>query len=634
MKSSLTISILFLSIGLFAAENKYPVSDIPDSLKNGMYAVIREESNVFTILDKSHSNIQYHYVITILKATGRSNAILSVGYDKLTKIKSVKATVYDALGNVVKKVKTSDFIDQSSISGFSIYEDNRQKYIDLRQASYPYTIEFEYELDLNYLLFIPSFYLYDDDEVSIQKKSYQLVYPTSLKPRYRGTFVDDPEKQILSGKESLLWTFNNFVPKKFEAMSPTIEKYIPRILVAPVDFEYDGYAGTMNSWENFGKWQLSLNKGRDEILPETIEKVKSLTKDVNDDREKVKILYKYLQNKTRYVSIQLGIGGWQPFEALTVDKLSYGDCKALSNYMISLLKAADINGYYTVIYGGSNPPTVLEDFPKSYFNHVIVTVPLEKDTVWLECTSQQNPFGYLGNFTGNRSAMMVTEDGARLIKTPVYKGENNQQLRSAEVILDVNGNAQAQIQTIYSGLQIENDGLDSYLTKSADDQKKWVQNSTAIPAFDIVNFKLNMLNEETPEIGVSLALKLNRFASVSGKRFFFTPNLMNRSNFIPEKLAERKTDIVIKTGYLDIDTIRYKLPDNVYPEFLPDTQKHTSRFGEYESSFQMDENGLLYIRKIKMKEGEYPASTYQELTDFYKSLNKSDNIKIVLLSKT
>jgi hypothetical protein len=109
---------------------------------------------------------------------------------------------------------------------------------------------------------------------------------------------------------------------------------------------------------------------------------------------------------------------------------------------------------------------------------------------------------------------------------------------------------------------------------------------------------------------------------------------MNRSTFIPEKLAERKTDIVIKTGYLDIDTILYKLPDNVYPEFLPDTQKHTSRFGEYESSFQMDENGLLYIRKIKMKEGEYPASTYQELTDFYKSLNKSDNIKIVLLSKT
>lgn len=634
MKVRSILLIVLLPIMAHAVDYTYPVSDIPDSLKSGMYAVVRDESNVFTIIDKSHSNVRYRSVITILKATGRSNAILSVGYDKLTKIKSVKATVYNAFGGVIKKVKGADFIDQSSITGFSLYEDSREKYIDLRQATYPYTIEFEYELDLNYLLFIPSFFLYHDDEVSIQKKSYQLVYPGSLKPKYKSYFVGEPKKEIIAGKESLIWAFENFIPRKFEAMAPKLEKYVPNVQVTPVTIEYDGYAGTMDSWENYGKWQLSLNEGRDAVLPETIEIVRSLTKNAKDDREKVKILYKYLQNKTRYVSIQLGIGGWQPFEALTVDKLSYGDCKALSNYMVSLLKQVGIKGYYTKIYGGSNPPEVLEDLPKSYFNHVIVTVPLEKDTVWLECTSQQNPFGYVGSFIGNRTAMMVTEDGAKLIKMPVYKGEVNQQIRSAVVNLDINGNAEAQVQTNYTGLQIENGGLESYLSKSSDDQKKWVQNTTDIPAFDIQHFNMSMLNEEKPEIGVALNLKLNRFASVSGKRFFFVPNLMNRSTFIPEKMAERRTDIIIKMGYLDIDTIRYKLPDNVYPEFLPEAQKHSSQFGEYESSFQMDKDGLLYIRKVKIKEGEYPASAYQELTDFYKNLNKSDNIKIVLLSKT
>jgi Domain of Unknown Function with PDB structure (DUF3857)/Transglutaminase-like superfamily len=634
MKVRNVLMILLLPIMAHAVDYNYPVSEIPDSLKNGMYAVVREESNVFTIVDQSHSSIRYRSVITILKATGRSNAILSVGYDKLTRIKSVKATVYDALGGVIKKVKGADFIDQSSISGFSLYEDSREKYIDLRQATYPYTVEFEYELDLNYLLFIPPFLLYNNDEVSIQKKSYQLIYPSTLKPRYKGSFVGEPKKEIIGGKESLMWVFGNFIPRKFEPMSPKIEKYVPNIIVSPVAFEYDGYAGTMDSWENYGKWQLALNQGRDVVLPETVEIVKDLTKNAKDDREKVKILYKYLQNKTRYVSIQLGIGGWQPFEALTVDKLSYGDCKALSNYMVSLLKQVGIKSYYTKIYGGSNPPDVLEDFPKSYFNHVIVTVPLEKDTVWLECTSQDNPFGYVGSYTGNRKAMMVTEDGAKLIKMPVYKGEINQQIRSAVVNLDINGNAEAQIQTNYTGLQIENGGLESYVSKSSDDQKKWVQNTTDIPAFDIQHFKISMLNEEKPEIGVVLNLKLNRFASVSGKRFFFVPNLMNRSTFIPEKIAERRTDIILKMGYLDIDTIRYKLPDNVYPEFLPEAQKHSSQFGEYESSFQMDKDGLLYIRKVKIKEGEYPASSYQALTDFYKNLNKSDNIKIVLLSKT
>lgn len=636
MRITFLLSILVSALTVSAGDPKFPVSAIPEELKKNVDAVYRQDEMKFTILSKSRATYWVHQVVTIFNDKGKDHATQVVGYDKLSKITSFKGVAYDASGEVVKKLKSSEIYDQSSFGGSALFSDNRIKAADLTQGVYPYTVEFEYEVEFKFLFMIPGFVLLPDERLSVEHSSYELVYPKDLKPRFR---LNNLNKQPLvstlkDGSESTRWEFELVTPIKFEPNGPPRSELLTTISTAPSQFEFDGYFGTMNTWDEFGVWINSLNKDRN-ILPEaTRQKVLQLTAGKTTTEEKVKALYEYMQSKTRYVGIQLGIGGFQPFEASVVDQTGYGDCKALSNYMVSMLEVAGIKAHYVLIMAGDRAARLKEEFPSSQFNHAVAAVPNGKDTLWLECTSQTNPFGYAGRNTGDRKALMITESGAKVVNTTSYPDVLNTQSRSADVYVLNTGDATAKVRTIYSGLQYEYGYLNQILNNQYDLQKKWVMNTTDIPSFDVKSFKFENVKEKIPSAIVSLDLSLRKLASVSGKRLMLTPNLMNRSSYIPEKLESRKTDIVENFGFIDSDTIRYHIPDEIYPETLPQPVKISSRFGEYESTYTFDQGLVVYTRRLKINKGRYAASTYQEFIDFYKSISRADNAKLVFLNKT
>jgi transglutaminase-like putative cysteine protease len=617
-----------------AGEIKYPVSAIPEELTKGVNAVVRHDEMVFTIVDKGRATQYVRMVVTIFNESAKRYAVHVEGYDKLSKVTQFEGATYDALGNQVKKLKSSDIYDQSAWDGFSLYSDNRFKAADLSYGSYPYTVEFITSVELKYLYHIPSSYILPGEKVAVERAVYTLSYPVGLKPRSKVFNTSVQPTVTLSGSaETATWEWKNLGPIKIEPQGPLNVEQIPYITAAPSGFEYADYVGKMDSWKEFGDWISSLNRGRD-VLPEsTRSKIADLTRPFTTTEEKVRTVYQYVQQKTRYVSIQLGIGGYQPFEARVVDETGYGDCKALSNYTVALLGAAGIRAHYTLVMAGDDRREMDEDFPSSQFNHVIVSVPNGKDTLWLECTSQTNPFGYMGTFTGNRKALAITPEGARIVSTPRYDYRENVQSRAATVTVQSTGDARALVRTIYSGLQYENDHL-NFVLDDPEAQKKWIQRTTSIPNFDVNKYEFENHKNRIPSAVVSLDLTLRKYATVSGKRIFVTPNLMNRSTFVPEAVENRKTPVIRRLAYTDLDTVHFAMPDGLYPEFLPQPVKISSRFGEYEASFRFDDKGLLYVRRMKMLKGTFPAESYQEMIDFYKAVNKADNAKIVFLNKT
>lgn len=634
MKAFLNAFLIAFTWSAAAADIKYPASAIPEELKKNVSAVVREHEQIVKIANQRSLVFIVRSATTILSAAGQDHATVAVGYDKLRKVTSLRAAVYDAAGKIIKRVKASDFTDQSNFN--DLYSDDRVKYTDLSQGVYPYTVEYEFEVEYKFLFYIPGMDFIPDEDTSVQSAKYTLTYASAVKPRYVTHLIDQKPVESVSpdGLQQLSWTLNNLLPPDRESYGPVYDELTPFIIAAPSTFEYEGYVGSMDTWDGFGKWIASLLAGRQNLPDATKAKARELTAKATSLEEKTRILYSYLQNKTRYVSVQLGIGGLQPFDAATVDKVGYGDCKALSNYMVALLDAVGIKAYYAMINAGPDAQPLKVAFPSSQFNHVIVAVPNGNDTLWLECTSQVNPFDFSGKFTGNRKAVLVTDNGARVAHTTQYNEQNNIQTRKASVTIQDNGNASAQVSTTYSGLQYENGGLNFILANQYDEQKKWVQKSTQIPSFEVQRFSMTDHKDRIPSAKVNIDLTLNRYASVTGKRMFVTANLMNRFTGLPEKIAERKTPVFVRSAYTDIDTVEFNLSESLYPEFVPDPIKHVSRFGEYEASVKLSAGKVIYVRKVVMRRGEYPSSSYGELVEFLKNMNRADNMKLVFLNKT
>ncbi len=309
-------------------------------------------------LDITNSNIlseKVYKIISVFNKAGNSDVQAYVFYDDDQKVKDIRATVYDALGNEKEVFKERDFKDVSAVSGGTLYADNRVLLLDYTPTAYPYTIVFESETRSKTTAFIPRWIPVANYGSSTAHATYTILYdPTeslNIKEERLEEFgVTHTHEQ---GKD--IWEVKNIQAFKKEYLSPSFEELLPVVKCAVTSFYLKGVNGRASSWLDFGSWMNNnLIKGMDELPEQTVTKIKKLVNDLPTDRQKAEAIYKYVQDKVRYISVQIGIGGWKPMPAADVDRLGYGDCKALSNYTKSLLAVVGIPAYYTVLYGNTS----------------------------------------------------------------------------------------------------------------------------------------------------------------------------------------------------------------------------------------------------------------------------------------
>ena len=591
-----------------------------------------ESSHVYS----TDVQIDIHSPTKITKTVKKKYLILSeddeIGtwshsYDGFIKVSNIEARFASLAGKKIKTLKRKDATDKMAYDGFSIASDSRVISMDLYHHSYPYILETEVTKVYSSLVYISSSVIQSYDQ-QVDAYTFQIVsHDPEVIPEIRcHNLKDDTCNQAQSGTD-ISYAFSNLEPISYESYGPSYWEILPRLTISFSDFTYGAYQGDHTSWESFGTFIAALNDGRQDLPSDLVYTIDTLTEGL-DLRSQVHSVYRYLQDHHRYVSIQLGVGGWQTYDVKDVHDTGSGDCKALSNYMVSALQYLGIDAHYSLIYTKDhlNYP---EEYFANRFNHAVVYVPSLDE--WYECTSSASPAGYLGADNYDKTVLSVVNGKGVRTRTSEWDYSKNTETESVVVKLEADGSAMIDASLSYRGSRSEHwNSVKHYLRgdKLHDHVKeRLLSTSSKMDDPQII------ASRASPHVQLKVTAESILYAKSSGDRLFVPVNEFFTTDHRLDAAIERKQDLIIREGYIGDLTITIDLPPDYDIESMDEGTTIDSPYGTLSSSLTVGEGKVTFERKLTKYPVHVQASDYSAVKEFYQKLYTADSPMIVLVRK-
>ena len=618
----LTVQVLLVTVFTQAQLPSYDVAVIPDSVKKDASVIKRYENTIFEVTAIDRASVKTHEVYTLMNDKHQGALYFSEYTSKFRTLEDVDIKVYDAKGKQINKYRKKDL--RMEASGEGLIDDGNRYSIFIPVATYPVTIEYIYEIRYKGTLFYPRYI----PGHKVLQSTFTAKVPKDLDLRYFEKNIKLAPKVTEDDKFKIYqWTGNNLPYIEPEEGTASGESIHPSIVLAPSRFKMDEYDGDMTTWKNLGIWYNTLHKGLDELPEDRKVFMRNLVKDAKDDREKARIIYQYLQQNFRYVSIQLGIGGWRSLPANFTDQKKYGDCKGLSNYMHAALKAVGIRSHVALINAQYNKEPLDPSFPMSGFNHVILCIPQPKDSIWLECTSKTNEFAVLGSFTENRNALLITEEGGVLVSTPQSHASDNKFIVTTLIKLTAEGAGQTV--TTFRSTGEYKEYMNALIDEKKDDQKEAI-----VHGFGFRQPDEFLLQKKAEQDGITeLQMNVEKIPEfIAGNKMFFSPRLYKLSSGRMPKADNRKYDYYFSYPYAKTDTTVLQLPEGFTVDALPQAKEIKCQHASYNTKYWYEESkkAVYSTTSLTLNQMKIPAAEYASVKKFFDEIVQDDAQRIVI----
>ncbi|WP_258104647.1 DUF3857 domain-containing protein [Marinoscillum sp. MHG1-6] len=407
------------------------------------------------------------------------------------------------------------------------------------------------------------------------------------------------ESTTKSGELKTSFSVNKIDKVKFDVDCPSFS-YLAASVYCPVS-SYQKVNGE-SSWlisspETLHQWYRTFLNGIQGTNPEVKNLIGGIIKDDDPVLEKVRKIYYWVQANIKYIAFEDGMRGFIPHPGEYVISKRYGDCKDMASAIVSMLRAADIEAYYTWIgtrdlpYKYSETPSPITD------NHMIATFIHEGKVYYLDATGQYTPIDLpTSMIQGKECLISMGEDKFRVETVPVIPKETNMMIDSVEIEIadgNIKGTGRATLKG-YSKVFNSYSLIKSNQTRVENHVEQLLGKGSN--KFEIEDFELSDLENLSKPTVIDYSFHIQSYYRAIGDDIYI--NLVLDKAMTEAQIENRTVALENEYKYLDRHVVRLKIPEEYTVQKLPENQKNTNEQFGYAISYEADENYITVTKDV------------------------------------
>ncbi len=435
----------------------------------------------------------------------------------------------------------------------------------------------------------------------IATAEYVLITPKSRTFYFNKPNIPGLKTKTTEDKDNRIFSFtaDDVPPILPEARQPPYAELLGHVHVS-----------TYKDWNAMGQWYWGLVKDQFVADDEVRRRVADVTKGLKTNEEKVRAVYDYVVQKTRYVALEFGIHGFKPYRCAQIFARGFGDCKDKATLIVTMLKEAGIPATIVVVRTGLKGD--FETFPASLapFDHAIAYVP--SLDLYLDGTAEFTGSHELPAMDRGSLALQVNEGKPKLVHLPDPPASENVAARSLDAVIDANGGAALDWKIDVGGSQAST-WRARYHAEGTRKERIQEDLGRDFAGLEVSQIDVNNLDDVEARPQLHLKGKAPQFARKEGERWNVPAGPSEHMVHEYAELAKRKLDIRIFSQSTTISEWTLHVPASMKVETLPDAHPlATTPFGSV--SVEVSSEGQVVhakttvtMTKTKISVTEYPA---------------------------